>query len=412
MINMVNEYCISSEKASDLFVGLRFHEGIPEVVFPHGFVISQDEKQCRKDILRLLTVLQRFSHQEDGTSVRDKDNLLSRLPLSSYQYVILDYLMHGYYTEKEIRYYQSQRGKINWKRTIQMENPQIDGDNLVYLDYQVRKNEVNNRTLLTEIHRYCVYESFRLFGWLYFPSEVTPQKPQIPFNKDMFLSVLSDAIQNTFDDTKTRLFQSMVNIVIAESETYDSRNAVLGVNRFDPVWEGLIDYVFGEDNKDQFFPHATWTIIQNGIISKSSPLLPDTIMRSDEKIYVLDAKYYQYGISYDPSDLPQTSSIQKQITYGKHISGQGVVPKGSVYNAFIMPFAADIKASPYRFVSVGTADWEKYTPETLNYAYVLGVLLDTRWLLTNYSKHNNLEIERLAELIEGSLASYKAMVGL
>ena len=60
-----------------------------------------------------------------------------------------------------------------------------------------------------------------------------------------------------------------------------------------------------------------------------------------------------------------------------------------------------------KFVSVGTADWERYTPQTLNYAYVLGILLDTKWLLTEYTRHDASEIEQMANLIETSLSQYR-----
>ena len=109
----------------------------------------------------------------------------------------------------------------------------------------------------------------------------------------------------------------------------------------------------------------------------------------------------------NPSDLPNTSSIQKQITYGKHIAEHiQEVAREDVYNAFIMPYNA-AGGEKAKFVSVGTADWEQYSSQTPNYAYVLGLLLDTKWLLAEYTRHNDAEIERLATLIEQSLISYR-----
>ena len=247
------------------------------------------------------------------------------------------------------------------------------------------------------------------FGWLYFSTEYVPQKPDIPFNKKLFVGVLNQALNETYNDQKKRLFQSMLN-VIQDSEEETSLNSVaIGVNKFDPVWERMIDYVFGEDDKDRYFPHATWHIIKNGKVEKSSALEPDTIMRYQNKIYVLDAKYYQYGITGYISDLPATSSIQKQITYGKHIAEQmNEVPEDNVYNAFIMPYESK-DDEIIKFTSVATADWETYSNTTKNYAYVLGILLDTRWLIANYVKHNLAEIENMADKIEKSLQYYRSL---
>lgn len=400
-------YCITSDETPDLFVGLRFREGVPEVVFPHGFALSDDPKECRKDVFRLIAVLKKFTEHTDGNKTNDKKNLLARLPLASYQYIIQDFLQHGYYTEKEVRYVQSLKGKINWKRTIQQEQPQLDDGNIVYLNFQVKTNQINDNNLISKIHQYCVYQSFFRFGWLYLTSAFLPQEPTFKVDKKLFVSVLKRALGNTFNDSKRMLFQSMINILSEDDEEIDIKNMSLGVSHFETIWERLIDFVFGEENKDKYFPHATWHIIKNDRVEQSSALEPDTIMKHDGAIYVLDAKYYQYGITGYPGDLPNTSSIQKQITYGKHIAEQlREVPVERVYNAFIMPFDGRGGAS-YKFVSVGTADWETYTPQTMNYAYVLGILLDTKWLLSEYSRHNSNEIERLADLIETSLRVYR-----
>lgn len=405
---MRNGYCITSEESADNFVGIRFRDGVPEVVFPHGFALSADEKECRKDVFRLLAVLKRFTDRTEGSTNSTRKSTLSQLPITSYQYIIQDFLLHGYYTETEVRYVQSVKGKINWKRTIQQERAQLDDGNIVYLNFQIKTNQIKENNLITQIHKYCVYQSFYRFGWLYLSTSYLPTEPSIRVNKKLFINCLSQALSNTFNDSKRKLFQSMINVLQDINEEVDLKNISFGVNRFDGIWERLIDHVFGESDKNKYFPHATWHIIKNGKIDQSSALEPDTIMKYQGKIYVLDAKYYQYGITGNPGDLPNTSSIQKQITYGKHIAETiQEVDTGNVYNAFIMPFkaAGDEKT---QFVSVGTADWEQYTPNTPNYAYVLGLLLDTKWLLSEYSRHNETEIENMASLIEKSLSYYRA----
>ena len=80
-----------------------------------------------------------------------------------------------------------------------------------------------------------------------------------------------------------------------------------------------------------------------------------------------------------------------------------------IYNAFIMPYKSN-NEEKIKFVSIGTAGWEHYNINTPNYAYILGLLVDTRWLITNYSRHSDLEIEKLASLIERSLYSTRNMI--
>ena len=73
---MVKGYCKTSDEISDNFVGIRFSAGIPEVIFPHGFNISDDEKERRKDVFRLLAVLQRFTEHKEGDTSDDKKDLV------------------------------------------------------------------------------------------------------------------------------------------------------------------------------------------------------------------------------------------------------------------------------------------------------------------------------------------------
>jgi len=70
----------------------------------------------------------------------------------------------------------------------------------------------------------------------------------------------------------------------------------------------------------------------------------------------------------------------------------------------------DDEEENYKLVSIGTADWEKYSPSTPNYCYVLGILLDTRFAIETYAKHNLLEIVELSKLIEEGLNNNKAAI--
>lgn len=406
---MLRDFCITSDQSSDYFVGLRWQNGQPQVVFPHGYSLSNDDVECRRDIFRLLATLQKFAKQKDGDSCENGAFSLTSVPLASYQYILNDFLRHGYYVEKEFSFVSSKRGKISWKRTIQQERPILQGDNPIYLNFQVKKAQNNDNHLLTHIHRYCVYRAFVNFGWLFFPTDFLPEKPVITFNRRIYQHAIQKALNHTFNDEKRRLLSAMMHIVQEDAESLDVKHEALGVNYFAPVWERMVDYVFGESDKESYFTHATWHILCNGRLTASSALEPDTIMKHNGKFYVLDAKYYQYGVTRDSRDLPNTSSIQKQITYGQHIAENAECAHiKEVYNAFIMPYDGG-GAQKIEFVSVGTADWVKYDSTTPYYAYVLGLLMDTKWLMHQYIRHYDAGIAELAEKIESSLTQYIAL---
>ena len=202
----------------------------------------------------------------------------------------------------------------------------------------------------------------------------------------------------------------MINVIEHAKESISSlANMSFGVYRFEYVWENMIDYVFGENNKEEYFPHAHWYIVNNkgGYEVESSPLEPDTIMLYNNNAYILDAKYYKFGITNFHGHLPGSSSIEKQIVYGEYVETNKGFDSNHIYNAFIMPFNAEESKCdrPYKFVSVGTADWKPNNSEK-NYNYVLGILLDTRYIIDTYARHNLTEIEELSDLINESLSSF------
>lgn len=402
---MLKECCSVCNFADDGFIGISFKDGLPHVSFPRGYRLSDDDERIRKDILGLIAVLQRFSNQREGNNRIGDGEDQTAFPILAYQYVIKEFIAHGYYTEREVEHRLNDRGKINWKRTIQQVQPQIDNDNAVYLSF-ITKRSINKSNILTRIHEFCVYESFSKLGWLYLSTSYLPKKPTLRFNKRLFLSTLNDALKNTFNSDKKRLFSSMIEIVKHTDEQADSKEFQYGVQRFEYVWENLVDFVFGESDKEAYFPHATWHIV-NGSRSESSALEPDTVMKHDGKFFILDAKYYKFGITGLAAHLPATSSIQKQITYGDYVAVKGFADENDIYNAFVMPYAAKDGEDVLKFVSVGTADWIDYSDETANYKYVLGILLDTRHIMQTYSRRNRREIFNMSELILNSLQTYR-----
>lgn len=399
---------ISSNTEVDSFVGVKIEQGSICITFPMGYNLQDNgDRMVRKDILSLLSILRKFNKRSSkGENIDARNEAIVDFPILSYQYVILDYFEHGYYSEKEIEYASAKKGKINWKRTIQKKKPLWVEPDLIYLDFVVKKNIVNTSTIITRIHEYCVYESFIKLGWLY--TDALPVQPQIKFNKKMFLSVLNEAVLQTFNDKKKQLFFSMMDIInnIHEAST-EVKEYTYGTSSFEYVWERMIDYAFGETNKEIYFPKARWFLINTSESIESSSLQPDTIIRIADKIYIIDAKYYKYGMTRNPINLPASASIQKQITYGEYLLSEQfeeiygrVVQEDNVYNAFVMPFNKGEAEENYKFIGIAVADWKKGDKQ---YEKVIGLLLDTKYLMNHCYFQNATEIRNLSEKIEKSL---------
>jgi hypothetical protein len=101
---------------------------------------------------------------------------------------------------------------------------------------------------------------------------------------------------------------------------------IFGAENFEYVWERMIVKVFGVKNKRDFFPRTYWRHLpkNNTSLHENDTLEPDTIMimdvRGKRRAFVLDAKYYRFGVMGSPLHLPSSSSLNKQITYGEYVS--------------------------------------------------------------------------------------------
>ena len=403
----LRKHChINTNEDGDRFVGIKADSDNAVVYFPMGYELPRSDDELRRDIKNLFRVLATFTTKNDRVLHMDKFSAPQSVdfPIQAYLNVINWYLDHNgsYYTETEATYKVGTHGKKDWSRTIKSQTPMFQGRSPIYLNTVVRNNTPNFNRLITRIHKYCVHEAFERIGWLYTTNK--PELPDLAFEKNMFLVTLNDKYSNTNIDSEKQLFKSMIAMIeFIDNQTID-KQFYFGTDKFESVWEKLIDKFFGEPNKDKYFPHALWTEHYGPNKGKeSSALEPDSIMIYNGKYYVLDSKYYRYGVypELGPQALPQSSDINKQITYGQFVARRKVSPGTEVFNAFIMPFNMynNIFGSVAEYINVAEArgDWiEK--PEI--FERVQGIVVDTRYILKNYDGNHDFDKKRLSEEIE------------
>ncbi|WP_201575038.1 LlaJI family restriction endonuclease [Psychrobacter sp. H8-1] len=407
----------ATNQDGDDFVGLSYiwdeiqKKYIVKVKFPLGYRISEDDISIRQEILQLMSVLRDYGdmHSSLPNFTQDSSTKYNSFPINAYRVLIYDYLNRGgYYQEYEEIYVSRSSGKVNWNRTIRKERPMVQKSGVAYLTMQVRKNNFTDKNLITEISQYCVYESFLKLGWLY--NLKLPPKPSLVFNKTRYIIALNTKLLSVNQDSDKKLFQSMLDI-ISSSDRPTKQNEPLhfGTHNFEYIWENIIEEVFGNMDKKRYFPKARWELYF-GNDTDSSKLKPDTIMRKDN-IFVLDAKYYQYGETADEKrHLPYSSDINKQITYGEHIANHECNTDLKVFNAFLMPFRKNhpIFSTDKDYLLIGTtkANWKA---DAYSYESVKGILVDTKHLMSIKSSLHDYEKDKLSQVIEQG--SYERIAG-
>ena len=395
MDNTLHNICrVVTGFENDTFVGIKVENGIPKVTFPIGYNLSSDEKGLREDIFLLIGTLKKYRYREKelGTTIFS-DIESNTLPIFAYQRMIQRYFDYGTYTEYEVTYKPDKTGRINWAKTIKNIKPIIQGTNAVYTDFIIRDSSAKEHTLIAEIFQYCVYISFQKIGWLY--SQKKFVKPRIKYNQKLFIGAIREKLNVSYSDKDKELFNDMLTIVSDIGSDKDIfNNCSYGTYSFEYVWEKLIDTTFGIKNKQEYFPKTKWTLHQKGIQKENHCLEPDTILIQNDTIYVIDAKYYKYGVTGIPSHLPDTSSVQKQITYGEYIHTYMNIPPEQIYNAFLMP--ANLEKGTFQspdkieFIGIATSDWKQ---NKYPYEQVAGILIDTKFLMSNHTNRNLLKRE-------------------
>ena len=446
--------CESKMNSGDEFVGIRC-EKVKEteifetkIVFPLGYfknddeLKSQTEESLRESVFNLFSVLadpslQSDVHQDSNISAFVDNPAESTFPMVSYINVIRNFLDFGYINEKETVYKKGASGKIHWGRTIKMTKPLVekDSDNLVYLDLIARKVNHNEDSLISLVHKFCVHDALSRLGFL-FGIEPT-ETPVLSFDYDLFCNAINSRLAKTFVDRDLHLLADLARIVeyLADHRTDDGNAAsefYYGVNKFAPVWEAMVDKIFGKLpqglNKGDFNPHLKWNGADIDVESeeekvlndpKRSTLRPDTIMVNGDNLFVLDSKYYKFGMLLDNSDktrfLPGAESVCKQMAYAEYAATKEEInfDAGHIYNAFIMPYCADAVdsiatpsaalqndywSSKMKFEGYIYGDW-KMVPDT-NHPYhkIACILLDVKSVMQNYAAAPNVQ-DVLARLI-------------
>ncbi|MBO4827833.1 MAG: LlaJI family restriction endonuclease [Fibrobacter sp.] len=455
-------FCETKTKSGEEFVGIRCVKSSngekykTEICFPMGYfkddaaIRTLPEETIRESVMNLFSVLTDADllskiREDSSIAAMSEEAKETVFPMLAYLNVIRNYLDYGYITEKGIEHKKGAHGKVNWNRTIKMTRPVITEDekNLVYLDLIARKVNYNEDCLITLVHKFCVHDALKRLGFLF---GIDPtEEPCLDFDYELFCSAVNAKLSRTFNDHDLRLLSDLAKIIefLAEHQTEDGikEDTYFGVNKFAPVWEAMVDKIFGKLpqglNKGDFNPHLRWNDSVLDVESeeekvlndpKRSTLKPDTIMVNGDNLFVLDSKYYKFGMTKSANHLPGAESICKQMAYAEYV--EQLMPKkeipafagktsNNIFNAFVMPYSVEadntglLKDDYYenrplkmRYAGYIYGDWKEVNKQTDGkqntnyrpYHKIACILLDVKSVMQNYAADPNAQDE-LAKLI-------------
>lgn len=401
---------INENDDGDRFVGIKIHGDIQKVFFPMGYRLPEEDDDIRNDILQLIDIISAFNKSKESTLAMQKFESPQSVnfPVNAYMNIIRNFLDKDcYYTVKEPIRKKADRGRIDWTTSLKKNVSFYQEDGTPFFaDYTVIQSTTNENNLITKIHKFCVYEAFVTLGWLFTPH--LPPDPHIQKNMQLFIQVLNIKIASTYNIEDKKLFNDMKCMLDYLDSEHEDKQYCFGTDRFEYVWEKLIDEIFGVAQKEDFFPRTNWNLKFTADRTNHA-LQPDSIMMYNNKIYVLDSKYYKYGVTGKTKHLPESTSINKQITYAEYIHGNdelkdkyGDIP---IYNAFIMPFNKE--SNPFNskdsyILNIGEA-MSEWKHNNYDYERVQGVVVDIKFIMTNYTGSSKSKIKQMAKALEDGL---------
>lgn len=393
------------------FVGLKRKKGeLPQIIFPHGYRLpsidsnrtEQTEANYRKCVLDLVSVLEQTRKKQQGVMPVEAGDVLSQ-PLWAYAYLVQRFLdTRRFCSERTETYKEGGCGSISWERTFKAVKPIYTVKGRPYYPRMVmRSRAVRPVCVLTRLHRYCVWKSFHQLGWL-FGSFMPPKEKLTCKERRMGIQYLHRLRARNHNDSLNLLYRAMLDVLAGESAptTADEDEISYGTQNFEHSWEKMIEGVFGNEDRQRYYPRVEWTRLSRSVADKAAtvPLKPDSIMRFQEKIFILDAKYYQADC-----EMPGASDVGKQYLYGLWADKlQSKQPsRAAIYNAFLLPGSELKEMGYYRF------SWESDGAAPASYGVIVALSLDTRMIMEQflYKRQSKWEVQRaVAECIENVLS--------
>lgn len=349
------EFIAPAQKGEYEYIGFDLEANAGRFIFPCRYIASGQEnaadagreKEQKEEAKKIISLIKRVQKEFSlGGSGDEAFQFYSMI------WLIRDYIDNGYYTETERVVRRGNQGRIDWKRTLRHSGIYFDGNNLLYRDFYVRKNKLDEANLLAQIYKCCLVYSAERIGFLYNVSQTERSVFRMDSQADVgFMCYqVQKELGRTFNSYKQMLLRHLLTILKGRQGKIRTVSLCMHDKEFEYVFEFLVNSVFGTEIVQDFYNEYSYKI--DGKRISASKLRPDTIMRNpmmggNPDFYVIDAKYYNYGYTENLRDLPQASAIAKQIGYNYYLSKS---EHKTFYSIFLLPFARGEEEKPVKCI--------------------------------------------------------------
>ncbi|WPB57365.1 LlaJI family restriction endonuclease [Xylophilus sp. GOD-11R] len=248
------------------------------------------------------------------------------------------FAVHGFYRQKVER--RSTGGRPNWALTMARQSPLVVGGSVLYPTIESERQhdafnditalQIGLMSALSRRYGLPISDELRTAALAAGPSiDVWP----LPTATQQYLQkrVLAEK-RVQFRSDNLRLLTLLEQILGSRLASRNRKIEVYGTTAFYSVWEDGCRVLFGGMAKPaEAIGHPTWTYIgENGAILEQERQLPDIVIASGDKLFILDAKYYFPFVK----SKPGAPDIVKQLYYAEAVVAS---TWSAIRSLFILP---------------------------------------------------------------------------
>jgi hypothetical protein len=358
------------------FVGLLIVDDLVIVLYPKYIDFNtQNISKCELEskMSQIFEVLDKCLSEGDTES--ESDSLIQN-KIGLYRKLIHEYQQYGIYKTDDEFFELDGNNEIDWNHTIEQIQPVINNKKKpFYMNFFSKQNQHDKENIIERIHASILTEitsvcaKHNLFGLLNFPElDVLSTESILDIgNLDFLKSCLRNEMKNQFITHKRKQLESM-EIYIDNLEFSSKKDLMYyGTTSYHTIWEKVLQKIFNhQQDLLKFIDNPLWDyrlsfvepndkllselgekvetgdgIIETndglGIEAKKT-LIPDIVSKCDDKIFILDAKYYVPQWDVDKiSQQPGVGDVTKQYLYEKSYRSHYSDSDKHFYNALIFP---------------------------------------------------------------------------
>jgi hypothetical protein len=310
------------------------------------FAPARSESKKIESIGNLIKVIHSYKNSIDSSLLAfDEDEqgkVIEEISLTDIFEIIDLYFSVGILKSKTHTY--SEKGRINWSKTVNREFPVFTNDNVpIYFDLHKYPVSVYQDDLISSIHCEIILDILNKFHWLderfKFVSTDQLSEKKLPneLDVDQKISLLHQRLHSTFVSLEIRTLQLLIRYLEKVHES-GSKNIVIGIRKFHYVWEFLLRNIFHDvDEKiNSLLSVPKYKFLGPTDFSETSKqkgMRLDVFIKSENSCWVIDSKYYTATGAHD---APGWSDLVKQFFYVKAV--KLIYPElDAIKNIFIFP---------------------------------------------------------------------------